>query len=106
MRIGMLVDTYKPHVSGITTYIDLNKRQLEKMGHEVSIFTFGDTDPEPGEERVYRSPGMPLADTGYFLSLRYSREARKAVQSMDVAHVHHPFLSGRMAIHYCRQAGI
>jgi 1,2-diacylglycerol 3-alpha-glucosyltransferase len=106
MRIGMLVDTYKPHVSGITTYIDLNKRRLEKMGHEVYVFTFGDLEYADDEERVFRSPGVPLADTGYYLSLRYSREAKKAVQTMDVAHVHHPFLSGRMAIHYCRQAGI
>jgi 1,2-diacylglycerol 3-alpha-glucosyltransferase len=106
MRIGMLVDTYKPHVSGITTYIDLNKRRLEKMGHEVYVFTFGDVEYADDEQRVFRSPGVPLADTGYFLSLRYSREARKVLQTMDIAHVHHPFLSGRLAIHYCRQAGI
>ena len=35
MRIGMMADAYKPYVSGITTYIDLNKRALEAAGHEV-----------------------------------------------------------------------
>ncbi len=101
MRIGMLADVYKPHVSGITNYIDLNKRYLEQAGHEVFVFTFGDQDYQDGETRVIRSPGLPLVDTGYYLSFRYSRAAKKLVQTMDVVHVHHPFLSGRLALNYC-----
>ena len=102
MRIGMMADTYKPHISGITNYIDLNKRYLEKAGHDVYVFTFSEPEHEDDEPRVIRSPGLPLADTGFYLSLRYSREAKKLLQTMDVVHVHHPFLSGRLALHYCR----
>ena len=102
MRIGMMADAYKPYVSGITNYIDLNKRYLEKAGHDIYIFTFSEPDHEDDEPRVIRSPGLPLADTGFFLSLRYTREAKKLLQNMDVVHVHHPFLSGRLALHYCR----
>ena len=102
MRIGMMVDTYKPHVSGITNYIDLNKRYLEQAGHDVFVFTFGDIEYTDDEPRVFRSPGVPLADTGYYLSLRYSRAIKKNLLTMDVVHVHHPFLSGRLALHYCR----
>jgi len=106
MRIGMMADTYKPYVSGVTNYIDLNKRYLEKDGHEVYVFTFSEPDHADNEQRVIRSPGLPLADTGFFLSLRYSREAKKLLQSMDLVHVHHPFLSGRLALHYCHQEHI
>jgi 1,2-diacylglycerol 3-alpha-glucosyltransferase len=102
MKIGMMTDTYKPHVSGITNYIDLNKRALEQAGHDVFVFTFGDMDYDDNDPCVTRSRGLPLADTGYFLSLRYSRVAKKLLQTMDVVHVHHPFLSGRLALHYCR----
>ena len=102
MRIGMMVDTYKPYVSGITTYIDLNKRALEEAGHEVYVFTFGDLDYKDDEARVVRSPGLALADTGFYLSLRYKTEIKKLLQTMDVVHVHHPFLSGRLALRYCR----
>lgn len=102
MRIGMMADAYKPYVSGITNYIDLNKRYLEKAGHDVYVFTFSEPNHVDNEVRVIRSPGLPLADTGFFLSLRYSREAKKLLQNMDVVHVHHPFLSGRLALHYCR----
>jgi len=102
MRIGMMTDVYKPHVSGITNYISLNKEFLEKAGHEVFIFTFGDLDFADDEERVVRSPGFPLTDTGYYLSFRYSRRAKALLQTMDLVHVHHPFLSGRLALNYCR----
>jgi glycosyltransferase involved in cell wall biosynthesis len=103
MRIGMMVDTYKPYVSGITNYIDLNKRALEQEGHEVFVFTFGDLDYQDDEPRVIRNPGLPLADTGYYLSLRYKTAHKKLLRTMDVVHVHHPFLSGRLALNYCRR---
>jgi glycosyltransferase involved in cell wall biosynthesis len=103
MRIGMMVDTYKPYVSGITNYIDLNKRALEREGHEVYVFTFGDLDYQDDEPRVVRNPGLALADTGYYLSLRYKTAHKKLLRTMDVVHVHHPFLSGRLALNYCRR---
>jgi len=46
MRIGMLVDMYKPNISGITSYVSLNKRWLEAQGHKVFVFTFGNLDYE------------------------------------------------------------
>jgi len=101
MRIAMMADVYKPHVSGITNYIDLNKRYLEKAGHEVFVLTFGDQDYHDDEPRVIRSPGLPLVDTGYYLSFRHTAAAKKLLQTMDIVHVHHPFLSGRLALRYC-----
>ena len=102
MRIGMMVDVYKPHVSGITHYISLNKKYLEQAGHEVFIFTFGDLDFPDDETNIIRSPGLPLVDTGYYLNFRYSRKAKALLLTMDLVHVHHPFLSGRLALRYCR----
>lgn len=106
MRIGMMVDTYKPYVSGVTNHVDLHKRALERAGHEVYVFTFGDEDQQDDEPRIVRSPGVPLADTGFYLSLRYKTKHKKLLQTMDVAHVHHPFLSGRLALNYCRSERI
>jgi len=102
----MMVDTYKPYVSGVTNYVDLNKRALEHAGHEVYVFTFGDLEYQDDELRVLRNPGLPLADTGFYLSLRYKTKHKKLLQTMDVVHVHHPFLSGRLALNYCRSARI
>jgi glycosyltransferase involved in cell wall biosynthesis len=106
MRIGMMADAYKPHVSGVTHFIRLNKRALEAAGHEVFVFTFGALEIEDDEPNVIRSPGIPLSGTGYYFSLRYTREARHRLQTMDLIHLHHPFLSGRLAIRYARPYAI
>ena len=102
MRIGMMVDSYKPYVSGITNYVDINKRQLELTGHEVFVFTFGSLEYQDDDPRVIYNRGVALSDSGFFLSTRYSSVARKLLQSMDLIHVHHPLLSGRLALRYCR----
>ena len=106
MRIGMMVDTYKPYLSGVTNHVELHKRALERAGHEVYVFTFGDEEYQDDEPRILRSPGVALADTGFYLSLRYKSRHKKLLQTMDVVHVHHPFLSGRLALNYCRPARI
>lgn len=106
MKIGMMVDSYKPYISGITNYVETNKEYLEKAGHEVFVFTFGDLDYKDEEPNIVRSPGLQLADTGFYLSMRYSRHAQKLLQTMNVVHVHHPFLSGSLALRYCRPAQI
>jgi len=106
MRIGMLADGYKPHVSGITNYIALNKKYLEDMGHEVFVFTFGDDVYEDNESNIIRSHGLPLLDTGFYLNLAYNKRARHLVRTMDLVHVHHPFMSGTMALRYCRPRAI
>jgi 1,2-diacylglycerol 3-alpha-glucosyltransferase len=108
VRIGMMVDMYKPHVSGITTYVAQNKQILEQQGHKVYVFTFGDPAYEDDELYVIRSPGLPVnvQDTGFHLSFRYSQTAQIKLRAMDVVHVHHPFLSGPLALRYCRPLGI
>ncbi len=106
MRIGMMADVYKPHISGITNYIALNKRYVEKLGHQVFIFTFGDEDYADEETNVIRSPGLPILDTGYYINLQHSKRARKLLNTMDIVHVHHPFISGSLALRYCKPRAI
>ncbi len=108
MRIGMLVDMYKPNISGITSYVSLNKRWLESQGHKVFVFTFGNLDYEDDELYVMRSPGLPLNvnDTGFQLSFRYATVAERKLRTMDIVHVHHAYLSGPLALRYCKPAGI
>jgi hypothetical protein len=76
MRIGMLADVYEPHVSGITNSIRFNKQVLERLGHQVFLFTFGDPETPEADPLILRSRGLPLTDSGYSLSFHYSRPAR------------------------------
>lgn len=106
MRIGMMADLYKPHVSGVTTHISLIKRNLEHVGHEVFVFTFGNEGYEDEEPNVWRSPGLPVSNTGFSFGWRHTPEVRRLIRSMDLLHVHHPFVSGQLALRYAGPLGI
>ena len=110
MRIGMMADIYKPYVSGVTIHIEMIKKYLESSGHTVYIFTFGDDDYVDNEENVIRSAGLsidlPAYEGGLQINLKYDRYARELLGSMDIVHTHHPFISGMLAMRYCKPRGI
>ena len=106
MRIGMFADMYKPHVSGVTNYIALYKERFEELGHEVLVFTYGNRGHVDTESGIVRSPAVAWGATGWQLGLGLSAEARRLMRTIDVAHTHHPFLSGRVALRECGRQGI
>ena len=99
MRIGLLTDAYWPGINGIIRFISLHKKTLERMGHEVFVFTWGKPHPrdEPG---VIRSRGIPFIRPGYHIALGYDRRARDVLQTLDVLHANQPLLSGYLALRY------
>jgi glycosyltransferase involved in cell wall biosynthesis len=110
MRIGMMADVYKPHISGVTIHIELVKKHLESAGHEVFLFTFENKNYLDYEENVIRTSGLsidiPSMEAGISLNIRYDRYARDLLASMDIVHAHHPFISGILALRYCKPLGI
>lgn len=100
MRIGMVTAVYKPVINGVTHMIALYKQQLEAVGHEVTVFTLGEPDPEGDEPGVMRSPALALGNYGYYVSMRYTREAQERLREMDILHCHHLFMSVDMAHRY------
>ncbi len=97
MQIGFFADMYTPHVSGVTNYIRLYKREFERLGHEVHVLTYGNRDHEDDEPNVVRSSGLPWLRTGWNIPGPVSSEAERVMKHLDVAHAHHPFVSGRIA---------
>jgi glycosyltransferase involved in cell wall biosynthesis len=103
MRAGQFTDSYLPILNGVSTFIQLFKRTLEKFGHAPYVFTFGYTDRVDPEANIIRSRGWPLGRTGYHFGLTYSGRAWSVAQTMDVLHAHHPFLGGALAARLARQ---
>lgn len=100
MQIGMVTACYKPVINGVTRMVSLYKTFLEQAGHEVTVFTWGEPDPAGEEPGVVRSPGLPIGDDGYYINIRFSREAQMRLREMDIIHCHHLFMSLDMAHRY------
>jgi len=106
VHIGMLADMYQPYVSGVTHMVSLLKHRLESLGQEVFLFTFGALSYRDQEPNIIRSPGITIGRDGLSLGLNLTRKALTTLKSMDIVHVHHPFVSGRLALRHCRPRGI
>ena len=104
MRIGMVADMYTPHVSGVMNQITLLSQALEAQGHEAHIITFGRSQPSD-TDRVHRSPGFSWGDTGWQFPMGLSRDALETLESMDVLHAHHPFVSAELAWDVAKRTG-
>lgn len=60
MRIGLFTDTYYPEVNGVANSVYQLKRELEKRGHQVYVFTVSNPLQKEKEEHVYRMKSMPF----------------------------------------------
>lgn len=100
MNIGLFSDTYYPQVSGVATSMQTLKNELEKLGHNVYIFT--STDPKVDknseeEQKIFRFASIPYAG---FKDRRLAyRGAYQAVQlakslNLDIVHTQTEFSLG------------
>jgi glycosyltransferase involved in cell wall biosynthesis len=96
---------YTPHVSGVTNYIRLHKAELERLGHEVWVVTFGRPHAEK-ERNVIRCGGLKWGSTGWQLGVRFPAEVDDLIGTLDIAHLNHPVASGQLALSACRKLGV
>lgn len=101
MKIGMVTACYKPVINGVTRMVMLYKAEMERLGHEVTVFTLGQPDPAGEETGIVRSPALPVGQ-GYYVAMRYSREAQELLAEMEIIHCHHLFMSVELAHKYGR----
>ena len=99
MRIALLTDIYKPSTNGVVHHVALLKQCLEAWGETVWLFVPSSKEYDDDEPNVIRIPGIPLADTGYHISLSLPRRARDVLRKMNILHVHHPFVSGSFGLY-------
>ena len=60
MNIGLFTDTYYPQINGVATSVLMLKENLEKLGHNVYVFTTTDPKADKNERNVFRVPSIPF----------------------------------------------
>ena len=100
MKIGIFTDTYPPYINGVSTSIEMLKRGLEKLGHDVYIVTVNDNlvsyDIKP---KIIRIPGIPVKIFDYRLTSVYPVRALDQIKKwdLDIIHSHTEFGVGTFA---------
>ncbi len=109
MRIAVFTDSYRPYTSGVVRSIETFSEELDALGHRVHIFAPRYGPPSGTEDTVYRFYSLPSPTNREFniaipISLRLKATLRRL--SIDVIHVHSPFMLGRMGARSARDLGL
>src|SRR3990172_10124205 len=96
MKILVALTYYRPHVSGLTIYVERLARALAKRGHAVTVLTSHYEPSLPYEEvmdgvRVVRAPVLARVSRGVIMPT-LSFLATKFVWQNDVVSLHLPQL--------------
>lgn len=109
MRIGLFTDTYRPSVNGIVYVIEITRKQLEAMGHEVFIFCPGDGvrlhTVEPDDHIIrFRSIKNAFFDD-YNLSLIFPAAELRRIKKLklDVVQFFTPSFVGLMGVYVAQK---
>lgn len=106
MRIGIFTDQYYPNISGVVTSIKMLYDGLQKLGHQVYIFTsFEDTKAESCQElrnpNVINLPGKayPFKELKDYRYTKHPKQQLKLIQpfQLDVIHIHTEFGISKIA---------
>ena len=109
MKILFILTYYRPHVSGLTIYVERLARELAKRGHQVTVLTSQYTGSLPREElldgvRVVRMPVAFRFNKGVVMP-GFVPTAWREVRSHDVVSIHLPQVEAALATLLARLAG-
>lgn len=91
MKIGIFTDAYEPHISGVTTSINMLKEALENMHHEVYIVTANLENNKfiyDEENKIIKLPGIKTGIYNTKLTNIYSSKAMKIIKSWNLDIIH------------------
>jgi len=110
MRIGLFTDTYRPSINGIVYVVDITRRHLEALGHEVFIFCPSDSvrNYKDDDDHIIRFMGVKGAFfDDYNLSLFFPPRQLKKIREMelDVIQFFTPGQVGLMGVYAANKTG-
>lgn len=109
MRILMITDVYFPRVNGVSTSIQIFMRELERLGHHVTLIApdYGQTATQ---ENIIRIPsgGILFDPEDRLLKRRKVLAMRHQLkqQNFDVVHIQTPFVAHYLGVALAREFGI
>jgi len=109
VKILFILTYYRPHVSGLTIYVERLARSLAARGHQVTVLTSQYMDSLPAEEmmdgvRVVRVPVLFRFNKGVVMP-SFAAVASREIRAHDVVSIHLPQVEGALATWLARRAG-
>lgn len=101
MRIGLFTDTYRPSINGIVYVVDITRKHLEELGHEVFVFCPSDSirpNNKHEDDHIIHFPSFKGAFyEDYSFSLFFPPLVLKRIRELDLD-VMHAFTPGQVGL--------
>ena len=109
MKVLFILTYYRPHVSGLTIYVERLARALAERGHQVTVLTSHYMKQLPYEEmldgvRVVRMPVAFRFNKGVFMPT-FAAVAWREILAHDVVSIHLPQVEAALSALLIRLAG-
>lgn len=109
MKVLFILTYYRPHVSGLTIYVERLARELAARGHEVTVLTSHYAAHLPREERmdgvrVVRVPVLFRFNKGVFMPA-FPAIAWREIRRADVVSIHLPQIEAALSALLTRLGG-
>ncbi len=109
MKILFILTYYRPHVSGLTIYVERLACALAERGHQVTVLTSRYERDFPAEEtvdgvRVVRVPVVFRFNKGVFMP-GFAARAWREIRAHDVVSIHLPQVEAALSALLARLAG-
>lgn len=106
MKILLALTYYRPHVSGLTIYVERLAKAMARRGHDVTVLTSQYDKSLPREElrdgvRIVRVPVLARINKGVVMPT-FSWYAYRLIKQSDVVSVHLPQLEASLMALLCR----
>ncbi|MEF9946674.1 MAG: glycosyltransferase family 4 protein [Lachnospiraceae bacterium] len=99
MNIGLFTDTYYPEINGVATSVYQLKKELEKKGHQVYVFTVSNPAVVENETHIFRMKSIPFPlFKERRVGLLSGNKWFQTIQSLnlDIIHTQTEFVIGHM----------
>lgn len=114
MRIGIFTDSYKPYICGVTTSVEMLRKGLTELGHEVYVICMKLTKEQQenfiDEDKVIRINGIRIKKKGldeFRLSFFNNVKVKKLFKyDFDIVHIHTEFTIGRLGLLYAKKKNV
>ena len=105
LNIGIFTDSYAPYISGVVRSIQIFRRDLEILGHNVFIFAPDYPKARP-EKNIFRYLSLPApTQPDFFFPIPISYRLSSTVNNLklNIIHAHTPFLMGSLGASMARR---
>lgn len=109
MRVGIFTNNYLPNPYGVSGSIESFRKQFEKQGHSVFIFSPNYKNYKDTNSNIFRYPSLDIQYKIKFpLVIPYSRKIDKVINNLnlDIIHSQHPNLLGTVAKKWAKKKNI